>query len=170
MAFDVNNPYFRTKVLTASPEQLRLMLLEGAVHFCRAGRDALAAKNWEQVYEQFTNTRNILVELMNSLRHEIDPALCSRLHGLYTYMFNRLVEASFEKDLAKADEVIELLEYDRETWVMLMDKLAAERGQSPAAASAAPAAPAAAPAAPAHPPRATYGRPTPAPPSVSVSG
>ena len=36
MAFDINNPYFRTKVLTASPEQLRLYLIEGALRGPRA--------------------------------------------------------------------------------------------------------------------------------------
>lgn len=138
MPMDVNNPYFRTKVLTASPEELRLMLLDGFLRFTRDGRDAIEKKNYEGVYENFTNARNILVELMNGLRHDIAPDLCARLHGLYIYMFNKLIEGSFEKDVSKVDEVIRLMEFERETWVMLMQKIAEERG-TPNTAPAAPA-------------------------------
>ncbi|MEO1059304.1 MAG: flagellar export chaperone FliS, partial [Actinomycetota bacterium] len=31
------NPYLKTKVMTASPEELRLMLYDGALKFCRQG-------------------------------------------------------------------------------------------------------------------------------------
>jgi N utilization substance protein A len=57
------------------------------------------------------------------MRPEVDPDLCERLHGLYTFMYNELVEASFQRDPARVDTVIQLLEFERETWVMLMRKL-----------------------------------------------
>ncbi len=139
MQFDVNNPYFRTKVMTASREELRLMLIEGSLRFMRGGRDALAAKNWEEVYSGFTQAKAIILELMNTLDRSINPELCDRLTGLYTYMYSRLTEGSLEKDLAKVDEVIGLMEYERDTWVMLMEKLAAERagGNDPVAEASA---------------------------------
>ena len=39
--------YLRTQVLTASPEKLRLMLLDGAIRFTRQGRDGILAKDHE---------------------------------------------------------------------------------------------------------------------------
>lgn len=136
MCFDVNNPYFRNKVLTASPEELRLLLIEGCIRFLRSGREGLEQKNFEKVFESFTNARNILVELMSSLRHEIAPDVCGNLESIYTYVFNRITEGSFEKDPAKIDEAIGLMEYDRETWILLMEKLATQRqGASRPAAS-----------------------------------
>jgi flagellar protein FliS len=127
--------YLRTKVMSASPEELRLMLIDGAIRFTRQGRDAIERKDWEGVYEGFTKAKEILLELINALRPEVDPDLCSRLSALYTFMYRRLLDASLEKSAAIADEVIELLEYDRETWVMLMDKLAEERGRGAAPAA-----------------------------------
>ncbi len=121
------NAYLRTRVLTASPEQLRLMLLEGAVRFAKAGREGLAQKNFEASYDGFTKCRNIIIELMNSMRPEVDPELCQRVTALYTFLYVHLTEASMEKDAAKADEVIELLDYEKQTWVLLMDKLAADK-------------------------------------------
>jgi len=132
MAFDINNPYFRTRVLTASPEQLRLILLEGAIHFVGIGREGLATKNYEKVYEGFSQSKAIVMELMNALRPEIAPDLCSRLMSLYTYIYKLLIEASFEKSDPKAAEAAKLLEYERETWTMLLDKLATEKTGAPA--------------------------------------
>jgi flagellar secretion chaperone FliS len=143
MPIDVNNPYIRTKILTASPEELRMMLIDGFIRFMNDGRAALVAKNFEKVYENFSSARAILVELMNGLRPEVAPELCEKLQSLYGYMFKLLVEGSFEKDLAKLDEVTRLMEFERETWQMLLDKLAKERAGQPAAAHAAAPAPSA---------------------------
>ncbi len=145
MPIDVNNPYIRTKILTATPEELRMMLIEGFIRFMHDGRAALVSKNFEKVYENFSSARAILVELMNGLRPEVAPELCAKLQSLYSYMFKLLVEGSFEKDLAKLDEVTKLMEFERETWQLLLDKMAKERaGQAasqPAAAAAMPSTP-----------------------------
>jgi len=53
------------------------------------------------------------------------------VRSLYTFLFSELVEASFEKNLGRIDEVIKLLQYERETWALLMTKLASERAQRP---------------------------------------
>src|SRR5689334_1345314 len=102
--------YLRTKVLTAAPEELRLMLLEGCLKFARQGREGLSARDFEASYTGFSKCRAILVELMNSMRPEHDPELCSRLTGLYTFLFNQVVAGAHEKDTAKIDKVIEVLE------------------------------------------------------------
>lgn len=131
MCFDVNNPYFRNKVMTAPPEELRLLLIEGCIRFLRTGREGLEQKNYEKVYESFTNARNILVELMSSLKHDIAPEVCANLESIYTYVFKRVTEGSFEKNLAKIDEAIALMEYDRETWLQLIEKLAVQKQGTP---------------------------------------
>lgn len=125
MAFDINNPYFRTKVLTASPEELRLLLLDGALHFTAVGREGLAAKDFERVYEGFSQAKAIVMELINALRPEHAPELCQRMSGLYTYIYRLLIESSFQRNDEKAAEAQKLLEYERETWAMLMEQLAA---------------------------------------------
>ncbi|MCA9310042.1 MAG: flagellar export chaperone FliS [Phycisphaerales bacterium] len=146
MAFDINNPYFRTKVLTASPEQLRLYLLDGALHFMNEGRQAMVERNYEAVYDNFKQGKAIILELMNSLRPEIDPELCQRLSSIYTFVYTELTQGSFEKDIERIDNAIELMEYDRETWVMLLERIKEENGGSgSAAAAAAPTTPGAVP-------------------------
>lgn len=132
------NAYLRTRVMTAPPEQLRLMLLEGAIKFARQGVDGLRRKDFEASYNGLSQCRNILVELMTTMRPDVDPDLCERLRGLYTYMYNELVHGSFNKSPERVDGVIKLLEYERETWALLIQRLAEERRTG----SVAPAAPA----------------------------
>lgn len=121
------NAYLRSTVLTAKPEDLRLMLYDGALRFLRQGREALASRDHETVFRCFKDAKNILLEFVSSLDRTQDPELCSRLSALYTYMYRRVIEAGAEKSTEAVDEVIELLEYDRQTWTMLMEELARQR-------------------------------------------
>jgi flagellar protein FliS len=121
------NAYLRTRVMTSTPEQLRLLLLEGAVRFTRQGRGAIAAKDFEGIYTGFSRARDIVVELMTSIRPDAEPDLKAKVQGLYAFIFKLLMESSFEKDIAKADKAVELLEYEVETWRLAIQKLADER-------------------------------------------
>ena len=131
MAAPATNPYLRTKVLTASPQELRLMLYDGALKFCRQAKPALEAQRYEESYNNLSRAQRIAMELGNGLNREVDPDLCDRLSALYTYLYRRLVEANMERDPAIVDEVIEILEYERETWVLLMQRQAEETGRTP---------------------------------------
>lgn len=133
------NAYLRTRVLTASPEELRLMLLDGAIKFARQGQDGLSRKDFEASYNGFTQCREIIIELLTSIKSEPNPELAEQVKSLYTFMYKHLVEGVHEKDLKKIDAVIELLEYERETWVLLMAQSARER-TSPSADPSRPAA------------------------------
>lgn len=143
MAHEPNsaNAYLRTKVLTAPPEQLRLMLLDGAIRFATQGREALERRDVEGTYNGVSQCRNIVFELMTSIGADADPQLAERVRALYTYMYTRLLEASTERNASKLTEVIDLLVYERDTWVMFIDRLSAERagargaGQAPLAAA-----------------------------------
>jgi len=132
------NAYLRTKVMSASPEELRLMLLDGALRFARIGREGLVEKDLEKSFENIIKAKDIVLELINILRPDVDPELCSKLSALYTYVYQRLTDANMNHTTEAIDEAVSLLEYERETWVMLMDKLKEEReaGGAPASAPA----------------------------------
>ena len=131
MGFDINNPYFRNEVLTASPEKLRLLLLDGCLHFLSEGREGLLSQDFERVYTGFGQARDIVLELISGMNRDANPNVCDKLSALYTFVFKHLTEASFEKDVAKADECIRIMRYERETWAMLMQKMAGERSAPP---------------------------------------
>lgn len=121
------NAYLRTKVMTASQEELRLMLLDGAVKFATQAKAGLEEVNHEKSYLGFTQCRDIVLELMNTIQDEPAPEIAKSMRDLYTFMYSQLVKASIERDIKIVDEVISLLNYDRETWVMTMEQVTAER-------------------------------------------
>lgn len=130
--------YLRTRVNTATPAELRLLLLDGAIRFARQGRDGLAARDFEKSHSGITQCRAILLELATNLRRDIDPDLCDRVYGLYMFLYQELISANMEKSAERTDRVIEILEYERETWSLLMKKLEAGGSHGDVAAPAAP--------------------------------
>jgi len=133
------NAYLRTKVMTASPAELRLLLFDGAIKFGEQSRDAITARDHEALYDAVTKCQNIVMELINTLRPELSPELCANLSALYTFIYGRLVKGSTERDTTAIDEALELLRFERETWVLLMEKLDEEQTRSAPALSGAPA-------------------------------
>ncbi len=133
------NAYLRTKVMTASPEELRLMLLDGALKFANQARVGLEKQHPEMIYEGFTQCRDIVLELTNTIKTEPAPEIAKSVRELYTYMYGELVKASIEKDIAILDAVIGLLEYERETWVLTMEQIARERESGVLGSAAQPA-------------------------------
>ena len=124
--------YLKTKVFTATPEQLQLMLYDGAIRFGEQARVALEARNYEQSYFNIARVQRIITEMQSSLKHDLAPELCGKMASLYNYIYRRLIEANIEHNLESLDEALNLLRYQRETWTMLMDKL----GKTKAAAAA----------------------------------
>lgn len=132
------NAYLRTKVMTASPAELRLMLFDGAIRYAEQAKAGLTNRDYEAAYLGITRCQNILLELINALRPEHDPVLCEKLSALYTFMYTHLIKASSERNSALVDEVIQLLQYERETWSMLLERVAAENRSATQRMSEAP--------------------------------
>lgn len=122
-----SNEYLRNAVMTASPEQLHLMLYDGAIRFTRQAIDGIRNRNLEAAFNGFTRAQRILLEMNNSLNYDIDRRLCERMAALYTFIYRKLVDASVQRDLTAAEEALKLLTYQRETWVMVIDRLRQER-------------------------------------------
>lgn len=120
-----NNPnaYLKTKVLTASPEELQLMLFDGAIRFCEQARPALQQKKIEDSYNSITRAQKIVMEMVNALRDEADPDTCANMRALYLFCYQRLIDANIEKEITPLDEALQILHHMRETWLLLMEKL-----------------------------------------------
>lgn len=125
--------YLRTKVLTATPEQLQLMLYDGAIRFGEQARVALEQKNYESSYTLISKVQKIVLELTSTLKHDVAPDLCSKLAGLYNFAYRRLVDANVHHELQALDEAMQVLKYQRETWALLMQQLQKQKAGATAA-------------------------------------
>src|SRR5215217_1507036 len=123
--------YLRTKVFTATPEQLQMMLYDGALRFGEQAKVALEARNFEQSYTMISRVQKIITEMSSSLKHDVAPELCGKLAALYNYAYRKLVEANIEHKVESMVEALNVLRYQRETWAMLLQQI----GQKAAAAA-----------------------------------
>lgn len=116
--------YLRTKVLTASSEELRLMLYDGAIKFSRQAASTLESGDFEASYQAIVRAKKIVLELSSNLNHNLMPELCERLAGLYIFIYQQLTDANVNRDATALNSAIQLLEYERETWQILLKQMA----------------------------------------------
>lgn len=129
------NEYLKTKVLTASPEQLQLMLYDGAIRFTEQARVAIFDKDIEQSHNLLCKAQNIVMELATAMRDELAPDTCAQMRALYMFCYDRLVATNLNKDLTILDESLQILRHMRQTWLLLIEKLKQENSdQSPSLA------------------------------------
>jgi flagellar secretion chaperone FliS len=119
--------YLRTRVMTATPEQLQIMLYDGAIRFCEQAKAAIEARNLEQVFVNVSKAQKIVTELLGSLKPDLYPELCQKLAAVYRYVYKRLIEASTERKMESIQEAIDLLKFQRETWALLLGQVGREK-------------------------------------------
>ena len=122
--------YLRNAVMTASPEQLQLMLFDGAIKFTRVGIEGLENEDFEQAFNGFERTQRIVLQMINGLNRDINPDLVDQMRSLYHYIYRCVIEAGLHRDIAQAEDALRILQHQRETWSLLLKKLAAERSST----------------------------------------
>lgn len=129
---NASQEYLKNAVMTAGPEQLHLMLLDGAIRFASRGVDAVTGGDIEGSFVALERAQRIVLELSNGLRREPNPALVDQMSALYNFIYRRLVDANMNRDATAAEESLRILRHQRETWVMLIGKISADSEPTPA--------------------------------------
>lgn len=106
--------YRRQQILTATPEQLTLMLYNGALKFINEGIKAMQEKKYEESNNKFIRVQNILSELQVTLKMEYE--ISTNLYALYDYSKRCLIEGNINDDLVKIDEAKEIITELRNAW------------------------------------------------------
>ena len=110
--------YQQNSVMTASPQELTLMLYNGCLKFIKLSKKAMADNKIEDKNTNLIKAQAIIQELRYTLDMDID--LSASLAELYDYMYNRLVEANMKNDIAVLEEVEGYVVELRDTWKQAM--------------------------------------------------
>ena len=113
-----NHAYLETNVLTATPQKLRLLLIDGAIRLASQVQPHWANNRDDQATESLQKCRAIIAELLAAIKADaFEPA--RRLASVYVYLLGALTEANRTHDTGKLSDVIEILQIERETWQQL---------------------------------------------------
>ncbi len=112
--------YQQNSVMTAAPEELTLMLYNGAIKFIKQAKIFMEQKQVEKTHNAIVRAQDIITELNITLN--MDYEISKNLRSLYDFMLTRLTDANINKDIKILDEVLPLLEELRDTWQEAMKK------------------------------------------------
>jgi flagellar protein FliS len=107
--------YRSNSVMTATPEQLVVMLYDGAVRFLRQAEVAMGEQAWVHAGERLSRGEAIIDELLATLNMDAGE-ISNRLEGIYVFCKRCLIEARLERAPAKIAHVIRLMSDLREAW------------------------------------------------------
>lgn len=117
------NPYAQyqnSKILTASPAELTLMLYDGAIKFSNIAITAMEEKDIQKAHNNIIKVQRIINEFRATLDRKYEVA--QDFDNIYTYILQRLFEANIKKDPEIMQEVVGHLRTLRETWLEIMKK------------------------------------------------
>lgn len=117
--------YNNSKILTASPAELTLMLYDGAIKFCNIAIDAVEHQDVPKAHTNIIKIENIIDYLRKTL--DMKYPVAQDFERMYVYLERRLVDANLKKDKEILKEVNEHLHSIRDTWKEVM-RLNRERG------------------------------------------
>lgn len=113
--------YQQNSVMTASPQELTLMLYNGCLKFIKLAKKAMADNKYEDKNTNMIKAQAIIQELRYTLDPEIE--LSASMAQLYDYMYNRLVEANMKNDTNVLVEVEGYVVELRDTWKQAMSQM-----------------------------------------------
>lgn len=118
--------YNNSKVLTASPAELTLMLYDGSIRFCNIAIDAVEHKDIAKAHKNIIKVENIIDYLRKTL--DMKYPVAQDFERIYVYLEKQLVEANIKKDKVILEEINIHLHEIRDTWKEVM-RINREKGQ-----------------------------------------
>ncbi|MBQ0027885.1 MAG: flagellar export chaperone FliS [Lachnospiraceae bacterium] len=117
----IPNPYAQynnSKVLTASPAELTLMLYDGAIKFCNIAIIGIEQNDIQKAHNNIIRVQRIIEEFRNTLDRQYKVA--EDFDRVYIYILQRLLQANIHKDKEILEEILEHLRSMRDNWVEVM--------------------------------------------------
>lgn len=128
------NKYKQTSVLSASREQILLMLYEGAMKFTKLAIQAIENKQIAERGQNIIRAFDIILELQATLDHKVGGELAGQLEQLYVFMLDQYTKANIKGDAEPLRANLKILENLYEGWKGAIDKMKKDNEQKGGAA------------------------------------
>ncbi len=118
--------YKKTSVESASREKLLLMMYEGAIRYVKRAMIAVDKGDIADRGQNIGCAYDVIMELNNTLNHEVGGEIAKNLEQLYMFMTDELIKANIKADKEKLNNVLKILETLYEGWCQAVEKLKKE--------------------------------------------
>ena len=127
MQLSASEDYLTTEVMTATPQKLQLMLIQGALRMAEQARQCWRQEDDAGAFEALQKCQQVIIEMLAGLRVEVEPELVKKVAGVYLFIFRTIVSAQIDHDEQQLAEVVSILEIERETWQQVCAELGTKR-------------------------------------------
>lgn len=127
MAINAKDKYFAQQIQSAPPEQLTMMLYDGALRFIKQSIRACEDKNYEESHHYNLKTQSIMQELYVTLDFQFEVS--ESLGKLYDFVIYLLIQGNMKKDVELLRQAEEFIIGFRDTWKELLTIVAQQRKQ-----------------------------------------
>ena len=110
--------YGNSKIQTATPAELTLMLYDGAIKFCNVAIIAIEKKDFEKAHENIVKVQKIIEYLINTLN--TDYEVSKDFMNIYVYLLDVLVKANIKKDIETLNIAIKELKDLKNIWEQII--------------------------------------------------
>jgi flagellar protein FliS len=115
MTQNIHTAYLETQVMTATPQRLRLMLIEGAMRFANQTLQLWEQGDYDAALEPMDRCRAVVAELMASIKSDHSDVARAVL-GNYLFIFRELTESTISKECDRLRGILNVLEIEQQTW------------------------------------------------------
>ena len=110
--------YANSKLMTATPAQLTLMLYDGAIKFTNIAIQAVEENDYGKANTYIQKTERIIEEFRNTLDFKYPVA--QEFENVYKMIAEKLLYANMKKDVEVLQELLKHLRIMRDTWEEVM--------------------------------------------------
>jgi len=108
--------YQHMQILTASPQQLVLLTVQGLRRAVQRALMLAEREDWQAYGEQISKAQDCLLELTVSLNPEADQEMVSRMAGLYDYLEQQLVKANVSRQTDSLPATLDVVKELESAW------------------------------------------------------
>lgn len=126
-ATNTANAYKRQQIMTASPEELTLMLYNGAIRFVTESSLAIEKNDIEKAHTANMKAQNIVREFMltQDMKYEISKTWLR----IDEYILHCLIQGNIKKDKVELEKAKKMLLEFRDTWIQAMKLVRVDKKQ-----------------------------------------
>lgn len=107
--------------MSASKEQIMLMLYEGAIRFTKQAIAACEQNNVSERGKYIMRAYDIILEFQASLNHNVAGDLPQQLENLYVYMLEQYTKANLTGNINSLKSCLQVLENLYEGWSQVIN-------------------------------------------------
>lgn len=115
--------YKTTSIQSASKEKLLLMLYEAAIRYVKQAIKAAEEKNIAERGYNIGKAFDIVMELNNTLDHNVGGEIANHLEQLYMFIMEQFTKANISGTVEPLQASLKVLENLYDGWVQAVEKI-----------------------------------------------